>query len=57
MIRRVLVVQPYGIGDLLFITPVLRALRLIPTVERVDLMIGSRTRAVIQGNPDRKSVV
>ncbi len=51
MIRRVLVVQPYGIGDLLFITPVLRALRLIPTVERVDILIGSRTRAVIQANP------
>lgn len=51
MIRRVLVVQPYGIGDLLFITPVLRALRLIPTVERVDLILGSRTQSVIQSNP------
>lgn len=57
MIRRVLVVQPYGIGDLLFITPVLRALRLIPTVERVDLMIGSRTRAVIQANPHVSDIV
>lgn len=57
MIRRVLVVQPYGIGDLLFITPVLRALRLIPTVERIDLMIGSRTRAVIQGNPHVDDIV
>lgn len=51
MIRRVLVVQPYGIGDLLFITPVLRALRLIPTVEKVDLLLGSRTQEVIQANP------
>lgn len=50
-LRRVLVVQPYGIGDLLFITPVLRALRLVPTLERVDVMIGSRTRTVIQSNP------
>jgi len=57
VIRRVLVVQPYGIGDLLFITPVLRALRLIPTVERVDLMIGSRTRAVIQANPHVNDVL
>ncbi len=57
MIRRVLVVQPYGIGDLLFITPVLRALRLIPTVERVDLMIGSRTRVVIQANPHVDDIV
>jgi len=57
VIRRVLVVQPYGIGDLLFITPVLRALRLIPTVERVDLMLGSRTRAVIQANPHVNDIV
>lgn len=51
MIRRVLIVQPFGLGDFLFITPVLRALRLLPTVERVDILIGSRTRALIQSNP------
>lgn len=51
MIRRVLIVQPYGLGDMLFITPVLRALRLIPTVERVDMLIGSRTREIIASNP------
>ncbi len=50
-LRRVLVVQPYGIGDLLFITPVLRALRLIPTVERVDLLLGSRNAVVVRSNP------
>ncbi len=50
-LRRVLVVQPYGIGDLLFITPVLRALRLIPTVERVDLLLGSRNAVVVRANP------
>lgn len=50
-LRRVLVVQPYGIGDLLFVTPVLRALRLIPTVERVDLLLGSRNGAVVRSNP------
>lgn len=49
--RRVLIVQPYGIGDLLFLTPVLRALRLIPTVEKVDLLLGSRTDAVVRRNP------
>ena len=36
-LKRVLVVHPYGIGDFLFVTPVLRALRLIPSVEKVDL--------------------
>ena len=50
-LRRVLIVHPYGIGDLLFVTPVLRALRLIPTVEKVDMLLGSRTAAVVQGNP------
>ncbi|MFZ5801804.1 MAG: glycosyltransferase family 9 protein [Candidatus Omnitrophota bacterium] len=50
-IRRVLVIQPYGIGDLLFITPVLRALRLLPGIERVDLILGSRTEAVVRDNP------
>lgn len=49
--RRVLIVQPYGIGDLLFITPVFRALRLLPGIERVDLILGSRTRAVVENNP------
>jgi lipopolysaccharide heptosyltransferase II len=50
-LRRVLIVHPYGIGDLLFVTPVLRALRLIPTVEKVDLLIGSRTRKALESNP------
>lgn len=49
--RRVLIVQPYGIGDLLFMTPVLRALRLIPRVEIVDLLLGSRTEALVAANP------
>ncbi len=51
MIRRVLVVQPYGLGDMLFISPVLRALRLIPGLERVDMLVGSRTKNLIQANP------
>ncbi len=50
-IRRVLVVQPYGIGDALFMTPLLRALRTIPTVEAVDLLLGSRTEPVFRNNP------
>lgn len=50
-LRRILIVQPYGIGDLLFITPVFRALRLVPTVECVDLLLGSRTDSVVRSNP------
>ncbi len=52
MIRRVLIVQPYGIGDLLFLTPVFRALKKMPGIERVDLLLGSRTEAVVTGNPN-----
>lgn len=50
-IQRILVVQPYGVGDALFMTPVLRALRTLPTVESVDLLLGSRTEPVFQNNP------
>lgn len=50
-LRRVLVVQPYGIGDLLFMTPVLRALKLLPGIECVDLLLGSRTDVIVRGNP------
>ncbi len=50
-LRRVLIVHPYGIGDLLFVTPVMRALRLIPTVDTVDLLLGFRTREAVENNP------
>ncbi len=50
-LKRVLVVHPYGLGDFLFVTPVLRALRLIPSVEKVDLLLGSRTSDVARANP------
>jgi lipopolysaccharide heptosyltransferase II len=44
---RVLVVNPFGIGDALFITPMIRALHKTG-VERIDLLLGSRTRAVFE---------
>lgn len=50
-LKRVLIVHPYGLGDFLFLTPVLRALRLIPSVEKVDLLLGSRTSEVARANP------
>ena len=50
-LRRILMVQPYGIGDALFMTPLLRALRTLPTVERVDLVLGSRTEPIFRNNP------
>lgn len=50
-IRRALVIQPYGIGDLLFMTPALRALKLMPGVECVDVVLGSRTDIMVKNNP------
>ncbi len=50
-IRRILVVQPYGIGDLLFLTPVFRAARVLPGLERLDLLLGSRTAEIVRRNP------
>ncbi len=50
-LKNVLIVSPYGLGDLLFITPIMRALRLMPTVQRVDLLLGSRSDVVVKNNP------
>lgn len=54
--KKVLIVQPYGIGDLLFLTPVFRALRKMPGVEKIDLLLGSRTEAVVSSNPNIDSI-
>lgn len=50
-IKKVLIVQPYGIGDLLFVTPVLRALKKTAGAEKTVLLLGSRTEAVVSSNP------
>lgn len=49
--KRVLVVQPFGIGDALFITPLLRALKEEAGAEQLDLVLGSRTREIFETNP------
>ncbi|QAT17005.1 ADP-heptose--lipooligosaccharide heptosyltransferase II [Candidatus Velamenicoccus archaeovorus] len=46
--ERILVVQPYGIGDTLFIFPLLKALKLQRDAERLDVIIGPRTRQLMQ---------
>jgi len=38
-------------GDALFMTPLLRALRTLPTIETVDLLLGSRTEPIFRNNP------
>ncbi len=51
--KRVLIVQPYGIGDLLFLTPVFRAL---PDAQ-IDLLLGSRTESVVKANPRIRQII
>jgi len=48
--KRILVVNPYGIGDVLFMTPLLKALKSFPGVEKVDVLLGSRTESVLKNN-------
>lgn len=46
-----LIVQPFGIGDSLFVSPILRHLKKIDPGCRVDLLLGSRSGDVFVGNP------
>ncbi len=48
--RRVLLVHPFGIGDVLFMTPVIRALK-ENGADRIDLLLGSRTRELFEHSP------
>ncbi|OGW81137.1 MAG: hypothetical protein A3G33_10080 [Omnitrophica bacterium RIFCSPLOWO2_12_FULL_44_17] len=49
--NRVLIVHPFGIGDVLFITPVIRSLK-EQGVQKIDLLLGSRTREIFKYHPD-----
>src|SRR3989338_1513902 len=48
--ERVLIIHPFGIGDALFITPVIRTLK-ENRVKQIDLLLGSRTRELFERNP------
>lgn len=48
--RRVLIVHPFGIGDALFMTPTIRALK-DHGVEEIDLLLGSRTNELFRFHP------
>ncbi|MDD5085663.1 MAG: glycosyltransferase family 9 protein, partial [Candidatus Omnitrophica bacterium] len=41
-----------GIGDVLFVTPFLKAIRREPGIERIDVLLGSRTHDVLKDNPN-----
>lgn len=48
---RILVTQPYGIGDALFMLPFLKALKEGLRAEALDLILGSRTRQILEHCP------
>lgn len=49
--ERILVIQPYGIGDTLFMLPFLKALKDQMAVERIDCIIGPRTKPIMENCP------
>ncbi|MBI2870084.1 MAG: glycosyltransferase family 9 protein [Candidatus Omnitrophica bacterium] len=48
---RILVVNPYGIGDVLFTTPLIQALRDKYPGAFIGMLVGSRTAEVVRDNP------
>ncbi|MEK7790478.1 MAG: hypothetical protein AAB309_02505, partial [Deltaproteobacteria bacterium] len=51
-IKKILLVNPYGIGDSLFITPLIRTLKKVYPDTLLDILIGSRTKEVFHLNPN-----
>ncbi len=49
--KRVLIVNPFGLGDCLFLSPVFRALKEQGKVEKTVLLVGSRTEELFKHHP------
>ena len=49
---KLLLINPYGIGDALFISPIIRTLKKAYPDGKIGLLLGSRTRALFENNPD-----
>lgn len=50
-VKKALLIHPFGIGDALFVTPLIRTLK-ENGIEQIDLLLGSRTREIFQNNPN-----
>src|SRR5512134_94919 len=55
-VRRILVLHHYEIGDVLCITPSLRALRRAFPEAHLAVLVAENCRAVVEGNPDVNEV-
>jgi len=49
--KKILVICPYGIGDTLFATPLLRVLKKTFPSSKLSVLIGSRTEELVKNNP------
>lgn len=54
-VNRVLLIHPFGIGDALFITPLIRTLK-EHGVSQIDVLLGSRTREIFETNPNIRHI-
>ncbi len=55
--QNILVVNPYGIGDALFMTPIIRSLKENFPSNEIDVLLGSRTKEVFEYNPDVRDII
>ena len=51
MPRRILILNPFGIGDVLFTTPLIRAVRRAFPESRIDYLCNRRTETILRNNP------
>ena len=49
---KILVINPYGIGDVLFTTPLISNLREFYPKSKIDVVLGSRTKQILEFNSD-----
>jgi lipopolysaccharide heptosyltransferase II len=56
-VRRVLLIRPDHIGDVLFATPAIRALRASLPEAHIDCMVGPWAREIVQDNPHLDEVL
>ncbi|RJP74388.1 MAG: glycosyltransferase family 9 protein [Candidatus Zixiibacteriota bacterium] len=57
VLERVLIIRNQGIGDLLLITPALRAVRALHPEARVALVVGEWSRPAVEGNPNLDEII
>jgi len=53
---KILIVNPYGIGDVLFCTPLIRTLRKIYPKSTIAVLLGSRTKSILEFNPNINAI-